>query len=129
MRWRASEARAGEVVVERMTTGARGRWALGIVAATVGWGAAMHSFTDAAYPWWDAAIAAASVAAQLLMARRKLENWVLWIAVDLASIPLYLAKGLTMLAGLYLVYLALAVAGLVGWARAERRPVLAGVPA
>ncbi len=123
--WRAARARVGEVAVERMSPAARWRWGAGIAAAALGWGAAMHALTDAAYPWWDAAIAAPSVGAQLLMARRKLENWVLWIAVDVASIPLYLAKGLTLLAGLYLVYLGLAVWGLVGWARAERRPVAA----
>jgi nicotinamide mononucleotide transporter len=81
----------------------------------------MHRFTDASYPWWDAAIAAASVAAQLLMAQRRIENWWLWIAVDLASIPLYLAKGLYLFAGLYLIYLALAVAGLISWLAVMRR--------
>ena len=63
-------------------------------------------------------IAAASVAAQLLMARRAIENWWLWIAVDVASVPLYLAKGLYPFAGLYLVYLGLAVWGLLDWRRA-----------
>ena len=51
------------------------------------------------------------------MARRKLENWVLWIAVDIASVPLYLAKGLFLFAALYLVYLLMAVIGLVAWWR------------
>ena len=45
----------------------------------------------------------------------------MWIAVDLASIPLYLAKGLYLFAGLYLVYLALAVGGLISWLTAMRR--------
>lgn len=129
VRWRDSQAQAGEVVVERMHASARRRWMGGIALAALLWGGAMHAFTDASYPWWDAAIAATSVAAQLLMARRKLENWLLWIAVDLASIPLYLAKGLDLLAGLYLVYLGLAVWGLLGWMRAERRPLTVAVPA
>ena len=54
------------------------------------------------------------------MARRKLENWVLWIAVDAALIPLYLAKGLTMIAALYVLYFGLSVWGLIGWRKAER---------
>ena len=86
-------------------------------------GTAAYRLTDAAWPWWDAAIAAGSVAAQLLMALRKLENWLLWIAVDLASIPLYLAKGLWLFAGLYLIYLVLACWGLWRWSRAEREGV------
>lgn len=118
--WLRSRALAGEVVVERMTPASRGRWGGGIAVAALLWGGVMHAMTDASYPWWDAAIAAASVAAQWLMARRRIEHWLLWIAVDLASIPLYLVKGLEALAGLYLVYLALSVWGLVGWRRAER---------
>jgi nicotinamide mononucleotide transporter len=119
--WRRVAARAGEVVVEVMSPASRLRWTLGCAATAIAWGAAMHALTDASYPWWDAAIAAASIAAQLLMARRKLENWLIWIAVDLASIPLYLNKGLTLLALLYLVYLALAVLGWMDWRAARRR--------
>lgn len=97
--------------------------ALGVVIVSAAlWGWTMHRFTDASYPWWDAGIAAASVMAQILMAMRRIENWWLWIAVDLASIPLYLAKGLFLFAGLYLVYLAIAIAGLVSWKAAAPSP-------
>ena len=116
--WTVTRAAAGEVLVTRLTAPARLAWLTGIVVAAVVWGLAMHRLTDASYPWWDAAIAAASVAAQLLMAQRRVENWWLWIVVDLASIPLYLAKGLMLFAFLYLVYLVLAVAGLLAWRRA-----------
>lgn len=50
-------------------------------------------------------------AAQILMARRKLENWLIWIAVDVASVPLYLAKHLWAFAGLCVLYLGLAIWG------------------
>ncbi|KQT32772.1 nicotinamide mononucleotide transporter [Sphingomonas sp. Leaf412] len=126
--WRAARARDGEIAVGWMTPASRAAWAIGIVAAALLWGGAMQRWTDASYPWWDAAIAAGSVAAQVLMARRRIENWALWIAVDLASIPLYLAKGLSMLAALYVVYLALAIAGLVGWSRPRARSA-AGIAA
>ena len=63
------------------------------MVATLAWGVAMDRLTDAAQPLGDAAIAVASVVAQLLMARRKLENWLLWIAVDVASIPLFAGAG------------------------------------
>ena len=126
--WRAARARDGEIAVGRMTPEARAAWAIGIVVAALLWGGAMHRFTDASYPWWDAGIASASVAAQVLMARRRVENWILWIAVDLASIPLYLAKGLSTLAALYVVYLALAIWGLIGWSRPRARSV-AGIAA
>ena len=119
--WRRSQADQGDVLVEAMSAGERARWTAGTGASTLAWGGGMAGWTDAAYPWWDAATAVVSAAAQLLMARRKWENWVLWIAVDLALIPLYLAKGLIMLAALYLFYLVLSIWGLVTWRR-----VLAG---
>lgn len=118
--WVRTRADTGEVVVGRLDRRARLLWLSGIVVAATLWGVAMHRFTDASYPWWDAAIAAASVAAQILMAQRRVENWWLWIAVDLASIPLYLAKGLMLFAFLYLVYLVLAVGGWLAWRRAAR---------
>lgn len=118
--WRLSQAQAGEVLVEGMAAAERLRWAVVAVAATLAWGAAMQRWTDASYAWWDAATAVVSVIAQLLMARRKWENWVLWVVVDVALIPLYLAKGLTMLAALYVFYLLLSIAGLIGWRRALR---------
>ncbi|HEU0044965.1 nicotinamide riboside transporter PnuC [Sphingomonas sp.] len=118
--WRRSQELAGAIVVERLSPASRRAWGMGCVAATLAWGGAMATLTDADYAWWDAATAVASVAAQLLMAQRKLENWVVWIAVDMALIPLYLAKGLTIFAFLYLLYLLLAVIGLIGWGRAER---------
>ncbi len=118
--WRRSEREAGEVVVERMRTPAVLRWSGAVAVATVAWGLAMQRLTDAAFPYWDAGIAMASIAAQILMARRKLENWLIWIAVDVASVPLYLAKELWAFAGLYLVYLGLSVWGYLGWRRAWR---------
>ena len=119
--WRRAKADAGDVVVERMKGREVAAWLAGGVLATFAWGVAMDRLTDAAQPLGDAAIAVTSVVAQLLMARRKLENWILWIAVDIASIPLFAAQGLDIVAGLYVVYLGLAVWGLVDWRRAMRR--------
>ncbi|MGN6277868.1 MAG: nicotinamide riboside transporter PnuC [Sphingomonas sp.] len=118
--WRRSEEDVGAVIVETMSGAARLRWTAGCLIAIMLWGRAMQHFTDASYPWADAGIAIVSIAAQVLMAQRKLENWWLWIAVDLASIPLYAAKALSLTMGLYAVYLALAAWGLIVWHRARR---------
>ncbi|HVJ03898.1 MAG TPA: nicotinamide riboside transporter PnuC [Sphingomonas sp.] len=119
--WSRSRAEVGEVRVEQMRGRARFQWLAGCAIAAAGWGMLMHRFTDAAFPWWDGTIAVLSVAAQILQSRRKLESWVLWIAVDLLAIPLFAVKELWLTAGLYGVFLALSVWGLVGWARAVRR--------
>lgn len=117
--WSRSAADRGAVVVGTLTPRQRLVWMIGIALATAAWGTIMHRLTDAALPWWDAGIAAASVAAQILMAQRRIENWWLWIAVDLASIPLYLVRGLELFAMLYLLYLLLAIWALLAWRRAE----------
>jgi len=75
----------------------------------------MATFTDASYPYWDGAIAALSVTAQILLMRRHLQSWYLWIAVDILAIGLFIAKGLAPTAVLYSVFLILATIGLFQW--------------
>lgn len=113
--WQRSLAREGEVAVGTLTPVAQGVWLAGIAVASSLWGGAMAGWTDAAMPYWDAVNAAASVAAQILLARRRLENWLLWIAVDLSSIALYAVKGLTLTAILYVIFLGLSVWGYREW--------------
>ena len=74
------------------------------------------SYTEAA-PWLDAFIAAASVTSQCLMSIRKIENWVGWIVVDIVAVGVYCWKGLYPTTGLYAIFLALSVAGLLSWWR------------
>ena len=122
--WRASTD-AGVVVVERLGIVTRLIWIGAILIFAMLWGAAMHRLTDAAYPYWDALIVALSVSAQILLAWRKIENWVLWIVVDLIALALYPARGLWVAAGLYAVYLILSVVGLRAWAKSRSAGVAA----
>lgn len=89
--------------------------------ATVGWALGLREWTDAIMPWRDAFIAAFSVAAQILQARKNLENWPLWIAVNVVAVASYWSADLAYTAFLYAVYLALAIAGWRGWLRAMRK--------
>ena len=118
--WRRSAIDAGEIVVERLTARDRLAWLAGILIAVAGWGWLMHRFTDAALPWWDASVAMTSVAAQILMSVRKLENWWLWIAANILSIGLYAAKGLWITTALYVLLLGISIWGLARW-RAARQ--------
>jgi nicotinamide mononucleotide transporter len=118
--WLANRQQAGEVIVRRMPAKALVLWMGGSALAILIWGALMQRFTDASFPWWDGAIAMLSIAAQILMTRRYLENWYWWIVVNLISIPLYLIKDLNKTAGLYVMFLAVAIWGLIEWQRSLR---------
>ena len=59
-----------------------------------------------------------SVLAQILLARRFLENWLLWITVDVLAIGVYFSKDLHPTAVLYGIFLLLAITGLLDWRRA-----------
>jgi nicotinamide mononucleotide transporter len=55
-----------------------------------------------------------------LMAKKKVESWIMWIATNAASVPLYFVKGFVFTSVYYVVLLILAIAGLVEWQRRAR---------
>jgi nicotinamide mononucleotide transporter len=119
--WLRSRRDTGEVVVRTLSGRERLRWAGGTLAASLAWGLIMARYTDAAAPIPDALVAGLSVSAQLLLATRRFENWILWILADLIAIPLYFSRGLQPTAWLYLLFLGLAVVGLFTWRAALRQ--------
>ncbi len=95
------------------------------------WGYLLATYTNARAPYIDSFIASASLMAQLLLAHRKLENWILWIIVDVVAVGLYFEQNLRVTSMLYLVFLGLAVYGLwtwhVQWTREISSEKVAGV--
>jgi len=73
--------------------------------------------TDAALPYWDSFTTCASFAAMWMTARKYLENWVVWLVVDVVAVGIYLVKDIELYALLYFVYLGMAVAGFRAWQR------------
>jgi nicotinamide mononucleotide transporter len=121
--WARSGGLSGAITVLRLPTAERWLWPLGVAVATGFWGWAMAELTNAAAPWWDAAVAMGSVAAQLLLVGRRIENWLMWIAVDVLAIGLYWSRGLELTAGLYVAFLIMCIIGWFEWRRAERAAV------
>lgn len=73
------------------------------------------NFTDADVPYIDAIATSMSFAAQYLIARKKIENWLIWIAVNLLYIGIYSYKEVYLYVVLFLIYLILAVKGYFDW--------------
>jgi len=81
----------------------------------------LDNFTDTDVPHADGFLTAGSLVGQLLLAKKKVENWHVWIAVDILYVGLYLYKGLMLTAVLYGVFVLLAIAGLRTWAAIARK--------
>lgn len=74
-----------------------------------------------ALPYMDSGLTTLSLIAQWMMTRKILENWILWIIADIVYVPMYISKSLYVTAGLYAVFLVLAIMGLVEWRRSWHR--------
>lgn len=77
----------------------------------------LKHFTDTDVPWWDAFPTAVSVVGQFLLGRKFIENWAVWIVVNVVSLGLFAYKGLWLTAGLYTLFVALSVLGWRAWQR------------
>ena len=101
-------------------------WVAGIIAAALALGTVMGRINlwlpdlfpvHATFVYTDAMIAVLSIAASLLCARLKLENWVLWILVNIMSIAMYAMRGIMLVSVQYMIFLAMAIYGFILWKR------------
>lgn len=106
-----------ELRVARTSRPAAVALAVGGVAVTgfLTWVNATFTATDV--PLADAATTATSLVAQLMLCRKLLGNWLVWIVVDVAYIGLYAYKGLWLTAALMPVFIAMCIRGHVSWRR------------
>ncbi len=87
------------------------------VAAHAGIYLLLKTFTDSTVPFWDSFTTALCIVAYWMLSRKYVEQWLVWLVVDLTTVGLYAYKGLPLTAGLYALYSALAVAGYLRWRR------------
>lgn len=81
---------------------------------------ALH-YQPAAYPYLDSFCTVCSLTAQILLARKVMENWLIWVFVDIIYIGVYATKGLDWFAVLFLVYTGLAIFGYLDWRKEYRK--------
>ena len=89
------------------------------VTGTWAWSLVLARINDSA-PLLDALTAVMSLIAQYLMTRKFLENWTIWIVVDIISVGLYTSRHLYLTAVLYAIYIAMCVVGAIEWKRSMR---------
>jgi nicotinamide mononucleotide transporter len=73
-----------------------------------------------AYPVADSTTTGLSVAAQILLTFKLIENWYLWILADIIYIPLYFVKDLYFTSILYAIFLGICIRGLIHWRNVQK---------
>jgi nicotinamide mononucleotide transporter len=92
-----------------------------VILATAATGWLFANRTNAALPYWDSAATTMSFAAMWMTARKQIENWYVWLVVDVLETGIYLIKGIELYAVLYCVYIGMAVAGWWAWRSSQRQ--------
>jgi nicotinamide mononucleotide transporter len=114
---RGRDASGQALVVQPLSP--RGRWGA-LAAVLLLWaliGALLDACTDSDVPYADALPTAGSLIGQWLLARKRVDNWPCWLAVNLVSMALFAHKGLWLTVGLYWVFAVLSAVGWRAWAR------------
>lgn len=123
--WTRGGTEGAELTVTKLSWKGRAVALAGMAAGSLLLGWLLDAGWDTAvYTYWDASIVAASVVAMVLLSRKKVESWWLWIGpVNVSAIALYAATGATMFAALYMLFLVMAVVGLARWTMAESKAI------
>lgn len=94
-----------------------------VMIAVVSFGYYLDNFTDSPVPYLDASTNAVSLVAQWMMARKYLENWLVWIGVDVVYVGLFINRELYLTTLLYGVFLVLATWGYFYWRSSYRKSI------
>jgi len=82
----------------------------------------LQHLTDSDVPWWDGFVTALSLVGQYLLGRKYLENWLIWIVVNVVSIGLFAYKGLWLTVLLYVIFLVMSGVGWRTWLQKMKGP-------
>ncbi len=113
--WSRRSKSEQKVPVERITQKEIIVSIIGVVLFTAILGFLLKHGTDAAFPFIDSFCTACSLIAQVLLARKVLENWLIWVFVDVIYVIVYSAKNLHLTASMYALYLIIAALGYRDW--------------
>ena len=118
--WLYGGANKTELHVTTTGTSLAGVLAAIALVGTALLGLLLRGATDAALPFLDSFLSSTSLVAQWMMTRKKLENWLVWIFVDVLYVGMFIFKHLYVTSVLYVVFLGLAIQGYVDWRRSMR---------
>lgn len=113
--WSPPKPNLEKLTVSKLSSKQRITCSLLLLIATLGIGIFLKAYTDASMPFLDAFTTSLSLIAQWMVARKKIENWHIWILANVLFVYMYVQKDLHITAVYYVVLLILAFAGLWEW--------------
>ena len=122
--WRRAPKTKDDGIIKHTPRG----WIVRLVAVYVLLHVAIYLFlaecTDSRVPLFDSMSTALSIVAMWMLSRKLVEQWLVWLVVDMISVGLYIYKGIPITAALYTLYCILAVVGYMRWRRVARESVV-----
>ncbi len=121
--WYVWSRRTGEPPV-KIAHATRQEWMITRWISFIGWGVIyliLHHFTSSTVPVWDAWVSSTAWAGTWLLARRRIENWVVLNVSNLFAIPLLFHKNLALFAALTIFLFIVAIFGYFDWRRIYQR--------
>ena len=116
--WLRGQGESGQALrVHTLSTRQRLQAAAATLAAWPLLGGLLARMTDSDVPYLDALPTVASITGQLLLGRKLVENWPVWVAVNIVSVGLFAFKGLWLTVLLYALFVLMALAGWRAWRR------------
>lgn len=93
---------------------------IGVIGFTIVLGLLLFKKTDASFPFIDSFCTACSLIAQIFLARKVLQNWLIWIFVDAIYVGMYFSKDLYATGLMYALYIGIATMGYLDWRKVYR---------
>ncbi|MDD3078653.1 MAG: nicotinamide riboside transporter PnuC [Paludibacter sp.] len=120
--WKMGKQKSGAELPVKHTSGKQGLVLL-IVVLTIYlvYYYILSGFTDSPLPKADSLTTALSIVATWMLAKKLIEQWLLWIFIDGLSSGLYFYKGLNLTGVLFIIYTIMAVVGYVQWLKSMRQ--------
>ena len=112
--------------ISQITTSEK-KWALLIFLVTILFVLAVYTFFDKFTHWTsyvDTLVTGIFFVGMWLMAKRKIENWILWIIGDIISIPMYFFKGYSFTSLQYFIFTIIAIYGYIEWKKKLQQKIV-----
>jgi len=93
---------------------------IAVIAFTLALGFTLFKQTDASFPFTDSFCTACSIIAQIFLARKVIQNWLIWIFVDIIYVSVYFSKDLYATGLMYTLYIGIAAMGYIDWRKIYR---------